>query len=218
MPGRTLLCLTPLFLSSPQNETQPHKLLSHNKLIFINGKRMDIDTLIHEIKQAFGDSPPPKDKEILRKGMAKAEYGGNKTAGLGGVRWLDLPERFYSKETNWYSWPWLDDLTPLAFCYFLPGYMIIAAQHYSKCDSDHVVQNLIIDNKYFHEKDKSDLILLGRKSADEKRKTFELFSVQQKHAIRLFLEYLIAEYAEDIKFSEPKDTPQEALAQYWNKY
>ncbi|NLW83923.1 MAG: hypothetical protein GXY41_05905 [Phycisphaerae bacterium] len=218
---------------------------------------MDIDTLIHEIKQAFGDLPPPKDKEILRKGMAKAEYGGNKTAGLGGVRWQDLPERCYSEETNWYSWPWLDDLTPLAFCYYLPGYMIIAAQHYNQCDSDHVVQNLILDWKFVFDEstksdsvalvldrtddllseqqkheikmvleyltvefsgDKSDIVALFRKRTEEKRKTFDLFSVHQKHAIRLFLEYLIAEYAEDIKIHDPRDTPQEALAQYWNKY
>ena len=227
---------------------------------------MDIDTLIHEIKQAFGDSPPPKDKEILRKGMAKAEYGGNKTAGLDGVRWQDLPERCYSKEKDWYFWPWLVDLTPLAFRYYLPGYMIIAAQHYNKCDSDSVVRELIIDWKFIFDESrkndivalvldrtdekqktfdlfseqqkheirmvleylaveyaedksrKSDIIALDRERTDEKQKTFDLFSVQQKHAIRLFLEYLIAEYAEDIKFSDPRDTPQEALIQYWNKY
>ena len=50
--------------------------------------------------------------------------------------------------------------------------------------------------------------------AGKRREKYDLFSLPQKHVVRLFLEYLDVTHWEDIQYWEPELTPQAALKQY----
>ncbi|HML73698.1 MAG TPA: hypothetical protein PKB02_04300 [Anaerohalosphaeraceae bacterium] len=177
--------------------------------------RISLDYLLNEIKEAFKDVPCPKDEDILLAGMAEAEYFGNLTAGLRGVKWIDLAAHCYSSETDFYSWPWLSDLTSVAYRYYLPGYMMIAIRYYDKCAVEDLVESLILKGDFLIPEFSDEL---RNELAGRRREKYDLFSLPQKHVIRLFLGYLDVTHLEDIQYWKPELTPQAALKQYWEEF
>ncbi len=165
--------------------------------------KITLEQVIGLIKEAFGNTSPPKDENILLE-HSECEYGGNKTAGLSGVRWIDFEERCYSKERDVYSWPYWFDLTPTAYHYYLPGYMTVAIKHPLNSNIDDVIDSLALDPPY------------NFIPAAQRKENFAFFTPQQKHAVKLFLEYVIQENpSEDV--DDPGGLAKIALEQYWGK-
>lgn len=164
--------------------------------------RGSIESLLDELKEAFGDTPCPKDEEILKEGMGEVEYCGNPTAGLSGVRWMDLPARCYSKEKDFYFWPWLIDLTSVAYHYYLPGYLLITLENYDKAHVSQVISSLI-PGDYMN--------------AVEPLERFSRFTLKQKRFIKKYLEYMIQEHKKEV-IEGTAEEAEKALKQYWGKY
>lgn len=170
-------------------------------------KMITLDLLAEKFESAFGSVPYPGDDNILYE-FNKREYGGiNPLRVIGTKNWRYLIDQ-YDGDKNYISLPYIFDLTDEAFHYYLPGYMMVMAKYFNYCN---VSANIIDDLLLYSET--SDKAYLNKKNL----KRFEMLSADQKHAVRLFLEYLIQEYSEQMKFDHP-DSAWMALEQYWKRF
>ncbi|MBN1125758.1 MAG: hypothetical protein JXA82_12180, partial [Sedimentisphaerales bacterium] len=143
--------------------------------------KISLEQLTQEIESAFANVPYPGDKNIIEKG-SRWEYGKNITGGLKGVDWRDLEKVSFHFETKRYVLPNPIHLTPAAYRYFLPGYMLVLIRHYHEVTS--WVYFIINSLQLYSE---GDNLALYHK---DRLKKFEMLSPDQKRAVRHFLEYL----------------------------
>lgn len=119
-------------------------------------------------------------------------------------------------------------MTPFAFAYYLPAYMLATIQHYDRADL--IPDNLVAAFTVPSSEDMNELLdalkgivdeappSLVTYDIDEATKRFyeivSLFSDEQKQVIYDFLVYLAEQHGDDFC----SDEPQRAISRYWNRY
>lgn len=165
---------------------------------------MELDFLAEKIETAFSDVPYPGDSNILNEFGVREYSGGNF---LKGLDWRVLPDE-YDEGKQTIRLPNIIDLTDEAFHYYLSGYMMVTAKYYNEYNcSDDVIFHLLLYSET------TDRAYLNKDNLQR----FEMLSTKQKHAVRLFLEYLIQEYSEEMKWDHPNSAWM-ALEQYWKRF
>jgi hypothetical protein len=167
------------------------------------------DELADKVMAAFSDVPYPGDNNIIGDCL-EFEYGKDPSRVLRGVNWRDLEKVSFVAETKTYALPYPGHLTPSAYHFYLPGYMLVLARHYRNATvwTYSIVSSLLLYSE-------GDTLAIFEK---EHLKRFEMLNLTQKRVVRLFLEYLEQEYHDDIQFDDPAWTPRAALEQYWKKF
>jgi hypothetical protein len=167
--------------------------------------RVTFEHLAETISAAFADVKRPDPDNVLSE-FGKKEYPGGRSH-LEGLDWRNVIDE-YDKESKTIRLTNVLDLSDEAYIYYLPGYMMVTAKYYYEYNhGDTVIGTLLL---YDMGTEKAYL-----NKANMRR--FEMLSPSQKHAVRSFLEYMIQEYRQEMKWSHP-NSPWMALAQYWKRF
>ena len=94
-------------------------------------------------------------------------------------------------------------MSPEAFRYYLPAFLLVVAEHFGEVDV--LVQTVI--SSITPRRDQSDRTLV-----EFVRKRLEGFTLEQRQAIRLFLEYMKREHGQEYLFGE-----LDAALEHWKK-
>jgi len=169
----------------------------------MNG-RITFEHLAETVSAAFAEVKRPDPDKILNK-YGKVECP-NARSFLEGWDWRNVIDEFERERTTR-----LVDMLALSdegWIYYLPAYLIVTAKYYYEYNyCDNVIWGLLLYD-------------MGTEKAylnKDNMRRFEILSPSQKHAVRLFLEYMIQEYRQEMKWSHP-NSPCMALAQYWKRF
>ena len=157
-----------------------------------------LQQLKNEIEQAFKDIPYPGDDNIA---VNKRDEDLEGLAEFKGKHWKDLTFEFlvpYHKSSTHF-------FTPEAYQFYLPAYLMVAAEYYFESDvlSDYIIKDLMLPCEGKYEK--------WQRNCDEFYQRFEPLNAEQKRAIKSFLEFIRDMYSKDI----PCDDHLLALERYW---
>jgi hypothetical protein len=157
-----------------------------------------LQRLKDEIERAFRDIPYPGDDNIA---FNKRDEDLERLAEFKGKHWKDLTFEFlvpshYSSMTFF---------TTEAFQFYLPAYLVVAAEYYFESDalSINIIRDLVLPYEGKYEK--------WQRNCDEFYKRFKPLNAEQKRAIKSFLEFIRDMYSEDI----PCNDHLLALERYW---
>lgn len=162
------------------------------------------------IINAFKDLRPPASNMLVQGDDGDSE---DIQKAFNGKHWRDIDFDFVLYEFT----ESLFFFSPSAYRFYLPAYLMMTLDNYSKAD---IIPDIIIATLQVPDNPTDDLFGKGKifeRLADDisrERSKFELFTPEQKHAIRLFLEYMAKNHKDDFHNNEP----QEALKCYWNKF
>ena len=148
--------------------------------------------IIDEITAAFGKLKcPPDDLIVCGDDIESAET----RDAFKGVHWKKVDSKFlfYKHSESLYFF------TPMAFRFYLPAYMIVMLREFDKAD---IICDIVISS-----------LTLCENNAFSNKGVFEIFSQEQKQAVRLFLEYISKTYADNYLNNEPA----KALELYWGR-
>ena len=181
---------------------------------------MNKTLLINLITEAFKDTPYPGNNNIA---IHERDLEFESLDEFIGLDWRDITVNFLSpKHTSSLCF-----MTPVAYLYYLPAYMLASIEDYE--ESDLIPDNLVSDFTLPKQQELDELSAfiynitqnekdITRFNIDEEKAWFtertNSFSDEQKNAIYQYLKYLNDEHAEDY----PDNEPQVAIDRYWKNY
>ncbi|MHC4692285.1 MAG: DUF6714 family protein [Planctomycetota bacterium] len=157
-----------------------------------------LQRLKDEIEGAFRDIPYPGDDNIAANKRDEYEEG---LAEFKGKHWKDITFEFlvpYHKSSAHF-------LTPEAYRFYLPAYLMVVAEYYYESDalSGNIIRDLVLPDEGKYEK--------WKRNCDEFYERFEPLNAEQKRAIRSFLEFIRDVYPYDPIYNDHVV----ALERYW---
>ncbi len=163
-----------------------------------SGLALKSEELQQRVKSAFALATYPGDDQlVVVTGGAHLECEQIRAA-FQGKRWQHLPLKFLRYHASSLSF-----LTPEAFRYYLPAFLLAALQSYKKAD-------MVPFSLVFH--------LTPPAEGDPERSRFDQvvtgLTQEQKVVIATFLQYMLEEHAGDF----PLGDVQTALERYWGAY
>lgn len=179
---------------------------------------MQINKLIEEIKAAFSEIRYPGDDNIALN-KRNLEYESLKD--FLGLDWRDININFiFPKHVDSLCY-----MTPQAFSYFVPGYMLASIENYEWIDTvpDNLVSYFTFPsqrdiqglNSFIKQACIQDNVPITEITFDDDVSIFygrmKYFSQRQKQEIYKFLQFLIQEHGDDF----PNNEPQLAIDRYW---
>jgi len=150
--------------------------------------------LAAKVANAFSNAEYPGDGRIVVSDTYGTE---DLSAALSGKQWahLSVTELRHTVEE-------IGLLTPEAYRYFLPAYLIASLIHYDESD---IVPDMVILLLTVPAESGKDIRFMER---------HEGLTIDQKRAIREFLEYLAEEHGREFLHDEPGT----ALSHYWKQF
>lgn len=152
------------------------------------------------INEAFGDAQYPGDENLAGNDTGYEDEYAYVRKYFKGKRWQDVDLKWFEEEYPGPHNACLSFMSPQAFRYYLPAYMMIAIDNYETSDADNVVVSALEPE-------------ISETLREWHRERISGFTLKQKEAIVTFFHYLKEEHGNDFYPPERLDD----VIKYWQQ-